>query len=173
MSRLEEAWIWLRRIGHCRGFGIQSPTDYRFVRYVVNEHWPYYAYQTIGQGDTRQRRRLGRLYFRLANYLQPTVILDLLGYGDYLRAGCRRAVISHDPDDDQHPQLILAPATHIPTLPAEHLPTAIAIEGIGKERAAWDTLLADSRATIAFDLYYCGIVFFDPQRAKQTYIVNF
>ena len=38
--------VWLRRIHRSGGFGIQSPKDYAFVRYVVNEHWPYYAYDT-------------------------------------------------------------------------------------------------------------------------------
>ena len=67
LNRLHQAYVWLRRISHCRGFGIQSPTDYRFVRYVVNEHWPYYAYESLGQNDDWLRRKLGLLYFRLAN----------------------------------------------------------------------------------------------------------
>ena len=95
MNRLHQAWVWLRRIGHCRGFGIQSPTDYRFVRYVVNEHWPYYAYRQTGLNDSPLRRKLGRLYFRLANHLQPGTVVDLLGYDEYLRAGCRKAVVRH------------------------------------------------------------------------------
>ena len=46
--------VWLSRIHRVWGFGIQSPTDYAFVRYVVNEHWPYYAYEeltAIGRQD--------------------------------------------------------------------------------------------------------------------------
>ena len=27
-NQLKAASVWLRRIGHCRGFGIQSPSDY-------------------------------------------------------------------------------------------------------------------------------------------------
>ena len=34
---------WLRRIKYCRGFGVQSPSAYRFIRYVINEHYPYYG----------------------------------------------------------------------------------------------------------------------------------
>ena len=39
--------VWLSRINHCRGFGVQSPSAYAFIRYVVNEHYPYYAYEDL------------------------------------------------------------------------------------------------------------------------------
>ena len=97
MNRLQQAWVWLRRIGHCRGFGIQSPTDYRFVRYVVNEGWPYYAYAEVGKDDDRDRRKLGQLCFRLANFVQPQAVNDLLGLADYLSAGCRKAYLIDEP----------------------------------------------------------------------------
>ena len=37
-------WRWLCRCKYCRGFGVQSPSAYSFIRYVINEHYPYYAY---------------------------------------------------------------------------------------------------------------------------------
>ena len=44
MQRLRHAFVWLMRIGHCRGFGVQSPTDYWLVRYVINGiDWLGYA----------------------------------------------------------------------------------------------------------------------------------
>ena len=46
---LKRAWRWLRRIKYCRGFGVQSPTDYRFVRGVINEHAPYYLYEDLAR----------------------------------------------------------------------------------------------------------------------------
>ena len=51
MNRLKAFIVWLGRIGHCRGFGIQSPADYWLVRYVINEHGPYYSYSKLGQDD--------------------------------------------------------------------------------------------------------------------------
>ena len=81
--------VWLSRIHCCRGFGIQSPTDYAFVRYVVNEHWPYYAYDVLHEADWL-REKLGRLYFRLANWRQPTVILSD-DYQQWWHAGCKKA----------------------------------------------------------------------------------
>ena len=41
--------IWIYRWRHCRGFGVQSPTDYSFIRYVINEHYPYYAYKDLAE----------------------------------------------------------------------------------------------------------------------------
>lgn len=90
MQRLRHVCVWLRRIAHCRGFGIQSPSDYWLVRYVINEHWSYYSYENIGQNDDWLTRKLGRLYFRLANWRQPTVIYSDK-FQEYLQAGCRSA----------------------------------------------------------------------------------
>ena len=74
MNQLKRCLVWLSRIHRCRGFGIQSPTDYSFVRYVINEHWPYYAYQQFNSDDWLVEK-LGHLYFRLANWRQPTQML--------------------------------------------------------------------------------------------------
>ena len=91
MQRLRHAFVWLKRIGHCRGFGIQSPTDYWMVRYVINEHWPYYQYESLGRDDDWLTRKIGRLCFRLANWLQPSVVESDL-YRDYIQAGCKKTV---------------------------------------------------------------------------------
>ena len=58
---------------------------------------------------------------------------------------------------------------------APHSKTMLVVEGIGHDAPAadiWRQLTADSRVSVAFDLYYCGIAFFD-SRYKQDYIVNF
>ena len=180
MNRLHQAWIWLRRMGHCRGFGIQSPSDYRLVRYVINEHWPYYAYDEIGRNDDRLHRKLGQLYFRLANDLQPDTIVDLLGYEDYLHAGCHKATIIHHPPSTillppstiHHPPLTLAPATADISSLIGNCQTLV-VEGIAQQPDSWRTIIHDERATVTFDLYYCGIAFFVPSRTKQHYIINF
>lgn len=40
-------------------------------------------------------------------------------------------------------------------------------------RRCWKEIVDDERNVVTFDLYYCGIVFFDKKRYKQNYIVNF
>ena len=50
------------------------------------------------------------------------------------------------------------------------------VTDIGSSKEAkllWQHIEDDPRATATFDLYWCGIVFFDPKRIKQNYIVNF
>ena len=87
-------WRWLRRCGYCRGFGVQSPSAYAFIRYVINEHYPYYAYQELKERLVhldRRQHKLGRLLLRLANFWQPEISIcnDSL-FEDYLHAGCRK-----------------------------------------------------------------------------------
>ena len=87
--------VWLSRIHCCRGFGIQSPTDYAFVRYVVNEHWPYYAYDVL-RDDDWLREKLGRLYMRLANWRQPTCS------GSMLAVTSQTSYLLHQTSDIRH-----------------------------------------------------------------------
>jgi len=52
----------------------------------------------------------------------------------------------------------------------------IILQGIKRDnetRRFWNEIKADERSGVTFDLYYCGIVFFDKKLYKQNYIVNF
>ena len=178
--------VWLSRIHCCRGFGIQSPTDYAFVRYVVNEHWPYYAYDVLRDGDWL-REKLGRLYMRLANWRQPTVILS----DDYLQwfhAGCHQSDIipltsdiRNQTSDFRHQtsSIELARITidqwdrFLPLLPHCDQQSVLVVEDIQRDKALWQQIASDPRTGTTFDLYYCGIVFFDTKRYKHNYKINF
>ena len=171
MNRIQQALVWLSRIGHCRGFGIQSPTDYSFVRYVINEHWPYYQYAELGADDGWMEQKLGRLYLRLANWRQPRVIVSRTAH-DYLQAGCRKAIIA-----DTAPQadlIVASPETDCDTLFKMAGDQSVMVaERIWQHRQWWQQLVGNGRSRLAFDLYYCGIILFDPKRTKQYYIINF
>lgn len=172
MNRLQQAFVWLKRIGHCRGFGIQSPTDYRFVRYVINEHWSYYAYEELGPDDCWLRRKLGLLYFRLANELQPPTVIDKLGFREYLQAGCRKAQIVDRADVVD--MAIVPVKTDFRLLFGKcNDRSVVVIQDIYRAPKYWHSIECDPRVTVTYDLYYCGIVFFDPKRVKQNYIINF
>ena len=41
------------------------------------------------------------------------------------------------------------------------------------ERAFWKAVINDDRTGITFDLFECGIIFFDKSRYKKNYIINF
>ena len=170
--RLKAAAVWLRRIGHCRGFGIQSPTDYWIVRYVINEHWPYYQYETLGRGDDWLTRKMGRLCFRLANWLQPSVV-ESSDYKDYLQAGCRKSVFG------ESSELVVIPLEDSSQDRLSYIfnkvspQSVLVVTGICKARELWRQIVDDERTGITFDLYYCGIVMFDKKRYKRNYIINF
>ena len=170
--QLKAAAVWLRRIGHCRGFGIQSPSDYWLVRYVINEHWPYYQYELLGHDDDWLTRKLGRLCFRIANWRQPAVI-ESSDYRDYLQAGCRKAVWGESSElmvlsleGDWRSRL----SNIYNKVSAD---SVLIVTGLSKVRDAWREIVTDQRAVLTFDLYYCGIVLFDKKRNKKNYIVNF
>ena len=87
-KRYLTAWSRHHRSG---GFGIHSPFAFNFVRTVLRQPKPYYAYSGIGQlvntikaNTTRRQRRdmdlLGehdaRLLFRVTNFFNPRRILQ-------------------------------------------------------------------------------------------------
>lgn len=169
---LEGVAVWLSRIGYCRGFGIQSPADYWLVRYVINEHWPYYQYEKLGNEDEWLTRKLGFLYFRIANWRQPHVIQSD-GFHQYLQAGCRNAQFG---DSTELIRLTLEGdyRSRLATIYNKvEESTVLIVEAIKKNRAFWCEIVNDERTGVTFDLYYCGIVMFDKKRHKQNYIVNF
>ena len=172
MYWLTRPFVWLSRIGHCRGFGIQSPTDYWLVRYVINEHWPYYQYEELARGDDWLTRKLGMLYFRLANWRQPSLVFSN-GYQSYIQAGCRRANFcdSAENADLIRLSLITDSVEYIYNEVGER--TVLVVEGIRERKDKWREIVRDERTGVTFDLYYCGIVLFDKTRYKKNYIINF
>ena len=179
MNTLRRWLVWLSRIHKCQGFGIQSPTDFDFVRSVVNEHDAYYAYDELKAADWMQRK-LGELYLRVANWRQPATILTD-DYQPWFQAGCRSARIVNVQrltfnvqrsielsriEIEQHAQLEQL---------YDHCnqQSVIIVEGIWRNWQAWHAIEHDTRTGTTFDLYYCGIVFFDIQRYKHNYRINF
>ena len=175
--RLKSRLVWLSRIHRCLGFGIQSPTDYAFVRYVVNEHWPYYAYDELREDDWL-REKLGRLYLRLANWRQPAVILSD-DYHPWFHAGCRKSNLSPLTPHPSPLKVELARISidqwdaFIDLLPHCDQQTVVVVEDIWRDPQRWQQIARDARTGTTFDLYYCGIVFFDTKRYKHNYIINF
>ena len=194
MSRLRRTLVWLTRIRHCRGFGVQSPWAYRMVRYVINEHYPYYAYSELAKTYPRmgaKERKLCELIFRLANHVQPltAVSYGISGstVGDYVKAGCRRArYLKADgtaagPLPEGVSLTVIAPRAGF----AEAFAAAcrrscdgsvvmlLGIHGGKDARRLWRDTVRDMNDVVTFDLYYCGLVCFGKGRYKQNYIINF
>lgn len=174
MSPLPRFLVWLSRIHKCQGFGIQSPTDFDFVRTVVNEHSAYYAYDEL-QADSWMQRKLGKLYFRVANWRQPATILTN-DYQPWFQNGCRSAHIVSDLSDEalQLAHIEIEQHQQLEQLYAHcNQQSVIIVEGICRDWQAWHAIEHDTRTGTTFDLYYCGIVFCDTQRYKHNYRINF
>lgn len=185
---------WLRRIKYCRGFGVQSPSAYRFIRYVINEHYPYYAYDELRKElprlDSLTRKRM-ELYFRVANYRQASLWLDYSRRDDtiaiYVGRGCNATRVRNIADSQQPVSgdkievLRICPIAGCEALLEAALQktddhTLFIIEDIGYNDTAkrmWQTLLESALTSVSYDLYYLGIAFFDRKRYKANYVVNF
>ena len=201
MGRLRRMLVWLRRMRHSRGFGVQSPWAYRMVRYVINEHYPYYAYESLALSYPRLdavERKVCELCLRLANSVQPSLIVNFGDagdvYGAYFSAGCRKARIESAPAGCGSEWLggkltglsgrfivRLVPCDGLCSLlstvcGAAVTGSAIMLDGIYSDASArreWCRIVRDEPGVVTFDLYYCGLVFFDEKRYKQNYIINF
>lgn len=161
----------MSRIHCCCGFGIQSPTDYWFVRNVVNERWPYYAYSALNDDDWL-RRRLERLYFRLANWRQPRVALDLVGASDSLLLGCRSVSLC-GVDGRFDMAVVPTDGLGLSLLDRCSDDTVMVFQDVYAAPELWQQVVADERVRVSYDLYYCGIALFDRKRTKQHYKINF
>ncbi len=172
MNQFKRWLIWLSRIHHCRGFGIQSPSDYSFVRYVVNEHWPYYAYEELTDDDWLTQK-LGRLYFRLANWRQPKYMKPD-AYQRYWHTGCKAIAFVDDPPIVELSRIdVEDKALWTSILSRCNERSVVVVEGIWRHPEQWQAIIHDERISVSFDLYYCGIVLFDKKLYTKHYIINY
>jgi hypothetical protein len=195
-KHLRRFWIWLRSWGNSRGFGVQSPWAYQLVRYVLCERYPYYAYEELSKKfpDTdKLTRRLCELYFRIANYSQAGIWCFCLHHYDikevYVKEGCKKCHIIRGVDDDEgsaREKLIQSDILVMTlddnwksiytTFTSQTQSSSILIvENIHASKMslrAWRWMQQDERSGVTFDLYHCGIIFFDKKMYKQHYRVN-
>lgn len=192
LERLKSYLLWIRRCPYSRGFGIQSPSAYSFVRYVVNEHYPYYAYEELDAQNadhTPIERKVGRLLFRIANFWQPQcTFIDSPSWSSYISAGCRKTqivewgrlvgrnklsdektllVIDIDQITEEQQRILMQQSD------AETLLVVLDIHACRKAKDTWRRIVDDEHTGVAFDLYHCGVVFFDKSKHKRQYVVNF
>lgn len=196
MSQIGSLLVWLRRSRHSRGFGVQSPWAYRFIRYVVNEHYPYYAYDDLSrlyEGYPKQIQKLCRLYFRIANFWQAEQALDYSAasendvirlYGTFMKRGCNKlevVPVRHAADFSSVRLMRLSVEGDYrqvfeKAVSLANASTMIIVEQIKRDKGSrtfWKSIVDDPRCITTFDLYYCGIIFFDKKRYKENYVVNF
>lgn len=64
---------WWQRLRHSRGFGVHSPSAYRYIREVLRERYAYYAYERIDAYAAAfpGGRSQARMLLRIAIYARP------------------------------------------------------------------------------------------------------
>lgn len=199
-SSIVRAYVWFRRVGHCRGFGIQSPWAYNMVRYVINEHFPYYAYKRLKRRFPADviRRKTGEFLLRLANYVQPAIVVAFYLDDDaekhseaYLKAGCRRmeyirmrkedgpGILIESIQKDVKPHIVIMDAQCIKDNVLKTISGVLCtgdylfIDNLNARRGIWKNILKEFQNIVSFDMYYCGLIYLDEKRYKQNYIINF
>lgn len=184
MFGLYRLLIWLLRRPRSAGYGIQSPTDYHFVRSVLNERWPYYKYEELRASDNRLTSTVGCLLFRLTNWRQPHIIAHNVSasFAKYLTAGCLKSkLVSYtdcpnrtgvdffcfQPEDNGYP----AELDKIVSDVVDN--TVLVLIGIYTSKntlQAWNSILQSrGKGAIGFDCYDLGVALFDAKRTPQHY----
>lgn len=186
-------WVcnWIHRMGYSRGFGVQSPSAYSFIRYVLTEHYPYYAYDELKmrfKSFDHATKKKGRLYFRLANYAQASHWFDYHSaeqpYATYVHEGCRKTVFQAiDGKTIPHAFRIARlsmtedyQAVYEALCKVATDDSILILEGINDNKdtkAFWKRVQESQKATRTYDLFLCGIIVFDTSKHKHHYIVNF
>ena len=181
---------WLAGVGHGYGFGIQSPFAYSFVRGVIGEQWPYYAYEDLAKVfPLVQGRQLKfcRLLLRLSNAVHPKEIFLDAGLGDadayaaYLSAGCRRATLIKGEGlsipagcglyvmrcEEKSVERLLS------LVEGEALVVLTDIYESGCPSTAWHRVSSNEGARVVFDLCHLGLFFLHTRHHKSLYLLNF
>lgn len=189
--RVKWVWNWIHRMGYSRGFGVQSPSAYSFIRYVLTEHYPYYAYDELKmrfKSFDHATKKKGRLYFRLANYAQASHWFDYHSaeqpYAAYVHEGCRKTVFQAiDGKPIPHTFRIARlsmtedyQAVYEALCKVATDDSILILEGINDNKdtkAFWKRVQESQKATRTYDLFLCGIIVFDTSKHKHHYIVNF
>lgn len=189
--RVKWIWNWIHRMGYSRGFGVQSPSAYSFIRYVLTEHYPYYAYDELKirfKSFDHATKKKGRLYFRLANYAQASHWFDYHSaeqpYAAYVHEGCRKTVFQTIdgktiPNAFRIARLSMTEdyqAVYEALCKVATDDSILILEGINANKdtkAFWKRVQESQKATRTYDLFLCGIIVFDTSKHKHHYIVNF
>ena len=180
---IHRCWCRLCRIGHSRGFGIQSPLAYQLVTDVLCQRNPYYLYDDLKSLCPQLRGirlRICRMLLRLSNAQQAAITYFANNlpkeYMAYVKAGNRKGRFVDSPADSS---FVLLSAdhqediTHI--LDSAHDDTTLFLDKIYVSREAaerWKTVVGHPRVSMTFDLFDCGVAVLAHSLQKANYKLN-
>lgn len=159
----------LLRAPRTRGFGVQSPTDYHFIRHVVCQKQPYYAYKEHENKTTHLSKReveILRFYLRLANYVQDSYPIYLIVKDNFgnINTDLRRLYFTSGSKKAKVQQVSRIPST----LNADD--TCVLI--IEDYESDGHVLATSSLPTVIFDMQDIAVAFCNPKRHKTLYKIN-
>lgn len=175
---------YLLRIPSSYGFGVQSPSAFYFIKYVINEKLPYYSYFDLANqvnGLSDRTINLFRLYFRITNYFQPFIWIDFVQNSDkllskYIKSACHRVRILASSDLPNISTFDIARINEDDYNLFERLVqmanphSLIIIENIYHSQemtSFWKSIIENERVSVTFDLLDCGLIFFDNRNKKH------
>lgn len=168
---------WLKGMGHLRGFGIQSPTDFNFVTKVVDDKNHYPEYDRVEGKDIKTQE----LLLRIIRHFQPRriTIHDHLAEnisklvrltGNNMETGSRQPygdMVFLSPDDQSVISDVLENSPSHATL--------VVLDLIkGKDNyLRWKKMIRNERVSVSFELWKLGVIILDKKYCDNHYIINF
>lgn len=183
-------WAKLLRWSRTKGFGVQAPWAYHFVTKILNDKANYSAYHEITEqiaNVNKKTVRLAKLYYRLAcaqplnrwqlctrnnHYYRPFIIEGLIRahqyhydidnfVGDIVRADVLIMEITSN-----------ALAVFHQFVNQAKNDSMLVVEGISTNKhtkRVWQEMKQNTNVCVSFDLFDCGILFFDPSKTSGHY----
>lgn len=167
-----------------KGYGVQSPFAYRFMREIVVAELPYQIYAELpereGSGKKR-REKEDRFLLRLSNMVQPELLVAVGEVDEltrrYVEAGCRKSVWGEAGKDKR--ALIVADCRNgsvreemeerMEEAGEDSVVACVDIRDDGEARRLWRDVKGGTKVVQVFDLWSVGVVFFDKSRSPQVY----
>lgn len=172
------------RFRHKRGYGVHSPFMFTLITRVIRDRKKRYVYPEGAekkQGITRGERKLYRLVFRLAVYLNVRNILIFAKHPEGILAYLSEIIgtdVKVNVTDYQEKTDIIYIAAHSSVEPNRkafvknetNQRKCVVIEGIHLKNGnhdLWRTLRKES--TVSIDMMWYGILFFDDKLQQGKY----
>ncbi len=147
-------WRHLCRMPRTRGFGVQSPTAYSFLRHTLNERI-FLRDNCSPVGYPFEAPEQERLRYRLSLYSSHVVVrnvTEVMALCDSCDAASAFPITDY-PND----AILLVDMSGL----------------MGDTHDVMQRIFAQKRITLAFDLSDCAVFFFDETKSKQLFKVNY
>jgi len=187
MNRLINRYLRRRRT---KGYGVQSPFAYRFVRYVIAERLPFYAYSSLAEKYpllSKDERSRAEFLLRLSNFVKAIhwgIYSDGKAYPDYLSAGCKSSLMTNLCNAEKTSRVADCDALVLSLdkeywenvyhafLNNQEIKKVLFVDHIDADSHAWQRLCNNPQSTVCFDMETCGVIFFTKAVPKHVYLVT-